>query len=223
METDKSASNVDQKEVILQEMCHTEQKNKIREWKKIDKKLVKTLVYSVLYLGSYLLFFRYENLIFRTVFLVAMVLFYFFLRLDIGFFRSLFIGLTLQIPGLILIFYFVDSRFDTAFIYAMNYYISLYFMVLVSYIFIKKVSMIEVIRIFRFFGLSPALSTVIAISVMFLPVLVENLRKIFLMQKLRGYSMMKNGLEPILVPAIAQIFDYSMSLALSCYQRGLFY
>jgi hypothetical protein len=219
---ERDALSAKESEIMLQERCEITVKHKDREWRKFDKKLTKTLFYSVVYLGSYLIFFKNDSLVFRGIFLGLAVILYFFFKLDSGFFRSLFFGLTLQIPGLILIFYFVDSRFDTAIVYAMNYYVSIYYMILVSYIFIKKVSMMELIRIFRFFGLSPSLSTVIAISVIFLPVLVENLRKIFLMQKLRGYSMLKNGLEPILVPAIAQIFDYSISIALSCYQRGLF-
>ena len=193
------------------------------EWRKIDKKLGTTILYSFVYLGSYIVFFNKDSQLIRSLFLIIAIFLYLFLKLDLGFFRSLFLGLTLQIPGLILIFYFVEYRIDSAILYAMNYYISIYFMVLVSYIFIKKISMMEVVRIFRFFGLGPSLSTIIAISIVFLPLLLENLRKIYLMQKLRGYSMMRNGLEPILIPAIGQLFDYSMALALSCYQRGLFF
>ncbi|WP_457559622.1 energy-coupling factor transporter transmembrane component T family protein [Candidatus Harpocratesius sp.] len=137
-------------------------------------------------------------------------------RIMKGFFKLL----MLNFLSIFLIFYFATKDWKSALILFGNFAVTILIMIIASFLFTHATPPIELITELRKVRIPAKFIFAILIAISWLPLLTQEIQKIIIIQKSRGYkiNLFKPG--PIAIPALLKIMDFAINLSISLESRG---
>ncbi|MCF2140020.1 MAG: energy-coupling factor transporter transmembrane protein EcfT [Candidatus Lokiarchaeota archaeon] len=156
----------------------------------------------------------------RWIILLIECVFAFLVRLPWRIMNGFFKVLILNFLSIFLIFYFATKEWKSALILFGNFAVTILIMIIASFLFTHATPPIELITELRKVRIPAKYILAIVIAISWLPLLTQEVQKIIVIQKSRGYkiNLFKPG--PIAIPALLRIMDFSINLSISLESRG---
>ncbi len=128
--------------------------------------------------------------------------------------------LLINFIGFYFLFYFIEFSWIQAFLHLLDYFLTISIISLQAFIFYATTPPFELIIGLKTLKVPGYIAFSISIAISFLPITLNKIREVLVIQKSRGYKLRLTNLKPIIIPTILGIMDYSTNLAISLEARG---
>ena len=157
---------------------------------------------------------------YRWGFLIFEIILAVIIRLKLEQLKGYFIFLLINFIGFYFLFYFIDFSWIQALIHLFDYFLTISIISLQTFIFYASTPPFELIIGLKTLKIPGNIAFAISIAISFLPIILNEIREVLVMQQSRGYKFRLFNLKPIIIPTILGVMDYSTNLAMSLEARG---